>query len=144
MSRITTNVPSMLAQRVLAQQNRALATSLERLSTGLRINRGSDDPAGLIASENLRAEKAAISSAIGNAERAEQVINVAEGGLQEISDMLVELQSLVGKSANEAGITADVFEVLSAEKSAASRTSHGGAAPLRVREAIAAARERLT
>ena len=59
MSRINTNVPSMLAQRVLGNQNRALTTSLERLSTGLQINRGSDDPAGLIASENLRAEKAA-------------------------------------------------------------------------------------
>ena len=71
MSRINTNVPSLLARRVLGQQNRGLVTSLERLSTGLRINRGSDDPAGLIASENLRAEKKAINAAIGNAERAE-------------------------------------------------------------------------
>ena len=46
MSRIQTNVPSMLAQRVLAAQNKGLVTSLERLSTGLRINRGADDPAG--------------------------------------------------------------------------------------------------
>jgi len=105
MSRINTNVPSMLAQRVLGDQNKLLVKSLERLSTGLRINRGSDDPAGLIASENLRAEKAAIGSAIKNAERAEQVVNVAEGGLSEISNMLVELQGLVGASANEAGIT---------------------------------------
>jgi flagellin len=110
MSRINTNVSSMIAQRVLGHQNRALSTSLERLSTGVRINRGKDDPAGLIASENLRAEKAAISSAISNAERAEQVVNVAEGGLQEISDMLVELQSLVGQSANEAGVTAEELE----------------------------------
>ena len=74
MSRINTNVSSMLAQRTLAGQNRGLVTSLERLSTGLRINRGKDDPAGLIASENLRSEKAAISSAISNAQRAEQVV----------------------------------------------------------------------
>jgi len=105
MSRINTNVPSLLAQRVLGTQNKALVTSLERLSTGLRINRGADDPAGLIASENLRAEKAAISAAIGNAERAEQVVNVAEGGLQEISKMLVELQSIVGQTANDAGVS---------------------------------------
>ena len=110
MSRINTNVPSMLAQRILATQNRGLTTSLERLSTGLQINRGSDDPAGLIASENLRAEKVAVQSAIANAERAEQVVNVAEGGLQEISDMLVELQSLVGASANDAGITTEELE----------------------------------
>ncbi|MHC4320217.1 MAG: flagellin N-terminal helical domain-containing protein, partial [Planctomycetota bacterium] len=70
-----------------------------------RINRGKDDPAGLIASENLRAEKKAIDSAISNAERAEQVVNVAEGGLQEIANMLVELQSLVAASANEAGLS---------------------------------------
>ncbi len=105
MTQINTNTASMLAQRVLAMQNKSLTTSLERLSTGMRINRGKDDPAGLIASENLRAEKKAISSAIANAERAEQVINVAEGGLQEIQNLLVELQSLVSASANEAGLS---------------------------------------
>lgn len=106
MTRINTNVSSLLAQRVLAAQNRGLVTSLERLSTGLRINRGSDDPAGLIASESLRSEKASIAAAIGNAQRAEQVINVAEGGLQEINNLLVELQSLIAGSANDAGISA--------------------------------------
>ena len=105
MTIINTNIPSLLAQRVVRMQNKGLTTSLERLSTGLRINRGADNPAGLIASENLRAEKVALSAAIGNAERAEQVINVAEGGLQEISNLLVDLQSLVGQSANEAGIS---------------------------------------
>ena len=89
MSRINQNIPSLIAQRVLGGQNKGLANSLQRLSTGLRINRGADDPAGLIASENLRAEKAAIGSAIKNSERADQVVNVAEGGLQEVSNMLV-------------------------------------------------------
>lgn len=105
MSRINHNIPSILAQRVLGMQNNALNKSLERLSTGLRINRGSDDPAGLIASENLRSEKAAINAAITNAQRAEQVVNVAEGGLQEVSNLLVELQSLVSSTANEAGVS---------------------------------------
>ncbi len=105
MTSINTNVPSMIAQRVLAFQNKGLVTSLERLSTGLRINRGKDDPAGLIASENLRAGMRAIGAAINNAQRAEQVVNVAEGGLQEISNLIVELQSLVGASANEAGLS---------------------------------------
>ena len=106
MSRINQNVGSMVAQRVLSQQNMDLSKTLNRLSTGLRIVRGSDDPAGLIASENLRAEKVAINAAMSNAERAEQVVNVAEGGLQEISNMLVELQSLVTSTANEAGVSA--------------------------------------
>ena len=107
MSRINTNVQSLIGQRVLGQNNSTLNTSLERLSTGLRINRGKDDPAGLIASENLRSEKAAISAAIGNAERADQVVNIAEGGLQEINALLIEVQSLVGQSANDAGLSED-------------------------------------
>ena len=110
MSRINTNVNSLLGQRVLGQQNRSLNTSLERLSTGLRINRGADDPAGLIASENLRSQKASITAAIGNAERAEQVVNVAEGGLQEINNLLLEVQSLVGQSANDAGLSVEEKE----------------------------------
>ncbi|QDU72431.1 flagellin N-terminal helical domain-containing protein [Mucisphaera calidilacus] len=110
MSRINTNVNSLLAQRVVGQNNGLLNGSLERLSTGLRINRGSDDPAGLIASENLRSEKAAISAAIGNAERADQVVNIAEGGLQEINTLLLEVQSLVGSSANDAGLSTEERE----------------------------------
>ena len=89
MSRINTNVQSLIGQRVLGGNNKTLNTSLERLSTGLRINRGKDDPAGLIASENLRSEKASITAAIGNAERADQVVNIAEGGLQEINSLLI-------------------------------------------------------
>ena len=100
----------MLAQRNLSSQNVGLTKSLQRLSTGLRINRGADDPAGLIASENLRSETAAINSAITNAERAEQVMNVAEGGLQEVSNLLVELQSLVSATANEAGVSSEEKE----------------------------------
>ncbi|MFA9479680.1 flagellin [Phycisphaerales bacterium AB-hyl4] len=110
MSRINTNVGSMLAQRVMNQQNTSLNQSLERLSTGLRINRGGDDPAGLIASENLRSEQAALNAAISNAERADQVVNVAEGGLQEINAMLLEMQSLIGESANDAGLSREEKE----------------------------------
>ena len=105
MSRINTNVSSLLAQRILGQNNQNLTKSLERLSTGLSINRGADNPAGLIASENLRSEKASISAAIGNAERADQVVNIAEGGLQEINTLLLELQSLITSTANDAGLS---------------------------------------
>ena len=107
MSRINTNVNSLIAQRVLGQQNNQLNTSLERLSTGLAINRGADDPAGLIASEALRSEKAAISAAVSNSQRADQVVNIAEGGLQEVNSLLLELQSLVGGSANDAGLSTE-------------------------------------
>ncbi|MCA9281086.1 MAG: flagellin [Phycisphaeraceae bacterium] len=110
MSRINTNVSSLIAQRVLTNNNNNLGLSLERLSTGLRINRGKDDPAGLIASENLRAEKSAIGAAIKNAERADQVVNIAEGGLTEISGLLNELQGLITASANTAGLSSEEKE----------------------------------
>ena len=110
MSRINNNVSSLIAQRVLGQQNKGLSKSLERLSTGLRVNRGADDPAGLIASEKLRAEKTRISAALGNTERAEQVANIAEGGLQEISNLLAEVQGLVSQTASESGLSVEEKE----------------------------------
>jgi len=107
MSRINTNVSSLIAQRVLGQNNNALSTSLERLSTGLKINRGKDGPASLIASQNLRAEKVALGTAISNAERADQVVNIAEGGLDEVSGLLTELQALVTQTASDAGLSVE-------------------------------------
>jgi len=107
MSRINTNISSLTAQRVLGENNFKLSTALERLSTGLQISRGKDDPAGLIASENLRSELSALDAAVGNGTRADQVINIAEGGLQEISNSLTELQGLLTQSANAAGLSDD-------------------------------------
>lgn len=107
MSRINTNVPSLVAARILGNNNKAMNLALERLSTGLRINTGKDDPAGLIASEMLRGEITAIGAAIDNAERADNVVAVAEGGLQEVSALLIELESLVDRSANEAALSDD-------------------------------------
>ncbi len=105
MSRINTNISSLVAQRVLGGNNQQLGFSLERLSTGLRINRGKDDPAGLIASENLRSEITSLNAAIENSERADQVVNIAEGGLQEVSNLLTELQGLLTSSASSAGLS---------------------------------------
>ncbi|MGH7244007.1 MAG: flagellin [Phycisphaerales bacterium] len=106
MSRINSNVQSLIAQRVLQQNHLSLSTSLERLSTGLRISRGADDPAGLIASENLRSEIKSTNQAVSNANRADQVVNIAEGGLQEVSSLLTELQGLITGSSSTAGISA--------------------------------------
>jgi len=97
----------MITQRVLSTNNANLSTSLERLSTGLKVNRGKDDPAGLIASQNLITEQRGLSAAIGNAERADQVANIAEGGLQEVSGLLTELQGLITTTANKAGISSE-------------------------------------
>ena len=110
MSRINNNVNSMIAQRVLSQQNAGLSKTLERLSTGLKINRGGDGPAGLIASEQLRSEKVKLGAAISNAERADQIANIAEGGLQEVSSLLLEVQGLVAEVANETGMSTEEKE----------------------------------
>lgn len=110
MSRINTNINSLIAQRVLGQQQTSLTKTLERLSTGYRINRGADDPAGLIASEKLRSELAATEAALANAERADQVVNIAEGGLQEVGALLTELQSLVSQCASDAGLSIEEKE----------------------------------
>lgn len=105
MSRINTNTSSLLSQRILTQNQNSLTKTMERLSTGLKINRGADNPAGLIASEKLRSEMTSITAALGNAQRADQVVNIAEGGLQEVNALLLDVQSLVGESANDAGLS---------------------------------------
>ena len=105
MIHINTNISSMVAGRILNQQDSDLNQSLRRLGTGLRINSGKDDPAGLIASETLRAEKRAIGAAISNISRANNVVSSAEGGLDEISKLLLELEELIDKSSNEAGLS---------------------------------------
>ncbi|MGN6627694.1 MAG: flagellin N-terminal helical domain-containing protein [Tepidisphaeraceae bacterium] len=107
MSRINTNVSSLIARTALNNNNNQLNTSLERLSTGLKINSGKDNPAGLIASESLKGESAGITQAIDNAQRADNVISTAEGGLGEVSSLITQLQGLVNESANSGGLSGD-------------------------------------
>jgi flagellin len=107
MSSINTNVQSMVAARYYKLQNMSLNQSLTHLSTGLKINKGADDPAGLIASESLRADKAAIGAAQYNITRAKNVVSVAESGLGEINRLMTELESLLDRSANKAGLSDD-------------------------------------
>ena len=110
MARINTNVPSLIAQNNLSRSNTDLSTRLQRLSTGLRINRGADDPAGLIVSERLRSEMKGIGQAIENSERASSVIATTEGYLAEVADLLNSIKSLVVNSANTGGISEQEIE----------------------------------
>src|SRR3954452_14567759 len=105
MSRINTNVSSLIAQRVLGKNNQQLNQSLQRLSTGLKINSGADDPAGLIASENLKSEQLGITQAIDNANRGNNIVGTAEGGVGEVRNLLTQLQSVVSATANAGGLT---------------------------------------
>lgn len=104
MSRIITNIPSLQAIHRLARNQQDLSIRLNRLSTGLRINRGADDPAGLIASERLRSEIRTLQQAVENSTRASNVIATAEGALNEASALLLDLQALVLETANDSGL----------------------------------------
>ncbi len=104
MTRINTNVSSLVARNTLGRSNAALEQALTRLSTGLRINTGKDDPAGLIASENLRSDITAVKRAISNTDRANQVIATADSALGQVSSLLNDIRGLVTESAN-AGVT---------------------------------------
>ena len=110
MSRINTNITSLRAINSLDATNADMYVRLGRLSTGLRINAAKDDPAGLIASETLRSEMASIDQAINNSERAGSVISTAEGALNEVSALLLDIKSLITNSANEGGIAPEEIE----------------------------------
>src|SRR5688572_30788081 len=110
MSRINTNVPSLVAQHSLARSNSDLQVSLQRLSTGLRINTGKDDPAGLIASENLRRDITAVNEAISNSQRAAELIATADSALGEVSRLLTDIRSLVTEAANAGALSNDQID----------------------------------
>ena len=107
MTRINTNVSSLNAQKTLARSNAQLQESLTRLSTGLRINSGKDDPAGLIASETLRADIVSTQVAITNSERANQMIATADSALGQVSSLLNDIRGLVSEAANEGAISVE-------------------------------------
>lgn len=110
MARINTNISSMLAQRNLARTSDDLAMRLQRLSTGLRINRGADDPAGLIVSERLRSEIKGITQAIANSQRASSVIATTEGYLAEAADLLISIKALIVGAANTGAVSREEIE----------------------------------
>ena len=100
MSRINTNVASLIAQNNLQRANQDLTVSLQRLSTGLAISRGADNPAGLLVSARLRTEISGITQAIDNAERASNVIATTEAALNEVSHLLASIKGLAVEAAN--------------------------------------------
>ena len=97
--RIFNNIPSLNAQRILGVINDRLARSVERISSGIRINRGSDDAAGLAISEALRSDIRALRQAVRNANDGISLINVTEGALNEQSGILIRLRELASQAA---------------------------------------------
>ncbi|MFG0264129.1 MAG: flagellin [Rhodopirellula sp. JB055] len=107
MTRINTNVSSLVAQNRLASSNQDLQQSLTRLSTGLRINRASDNPAGLLAGETLRSEITGLTKAISSTTRASQIISTVDSALGQVSNLLNDVRGLVVEAANTGGISND-------------------------------------
>ncbi|MGB7323497.1 MAG: flagellin [Rubripirellula sp.] len=105
MTRINTNVSSLVAQNRLSSSNSDLNSALTRLSTGLRINSGADDPAGLIASESLRSEINGLGKAISNTERASQIISTADSALGQVSNLLNDVRGLAVEAANSGALS---------------------------------------
>ncbi len=104
-SSVNTNVPGIAAAANVGRAGQTVAGSLLRLATGERINRGADDPAGLIASENLRAALVSLDSEVNTIDRADAVANVADGALGQISDLLTDAKSRAVANANTAGLS---------------------------------------
>ena len=97
--RIFNNIASINAQRLLGANNDRLSNSVERISSGLRINRASDDAAGLAISEGLRSDIRALRQAGRNANDGVSLLNITEGALNEQGGMLIRLRELASQAA---------------------------------------------
>jgi flagellin len=98
--RVNNNIAAINSRRQLNANNRDLSTRLERLSSGLRINRAADDAAGLSVREGMRAEISGLKMNVLNAEQGSNLLQVAEGSLNEINAMLIRMRELAVQSAS--------------------------------------------
>lgn len=105
--RINTNIASLNAQRNLSVTNQSLNKTLERLSSGLRINRAADDAAGLAVSEKLRTQIRGFSQGIANAQDAVNLIATAESGIDQTSSILQRIRELALQSASDTLVNSD-------------------------------------
>lgn len=99
--RIRTNLDSLVAQRRLGESRKAQGESLEKLSSGLRINKSADDAAGLAVSERIRATTAGLGVAKRNASDGISYVQVAEGGLNEVTNIVIRMRELSTQAASD-------------------------------------------
>jgi flagellin len=136
--RINTNTSALNAHRWLSTSDTALASSIEKLSSGYRINVAADDPAGLVISESLRAQVSGLGVALRNTEQSINVIKTAEAAMQEVHNLLRSMRDLALHAANTGAsgtteIAADQAQIDSAIDSLdriASQTQFGSIALL--------------
>ena len=103
---INTNIVSMTAQRYLNSNSSALQSTMEKLSSGYRINRAGDDAAGLQLSENLRAQIRGSQKALANTQDGINVLNMSDGALQTVTDNLQRIRELAVQASNDTYNTA--------------------------------------
>lgn len=134
--RINTNVAALNARRLLGNSTQSQQNSLERLSSGSRINKSGDDAAGLAISENLRAQIRGLRQAKRNASDGISLVQVTEGGLNEVSNILIRLRELAVQAASdtigdtERSFTDREFQSLKAEVQRISETTNFNGIPL--------------
>ena len=118
---VNTNISSLTAQRALVQADKSLATSMERLSTGLRINTAGDDAAGLAVAERMTSQIGALNQAVRNANSGITLASTVDGALVEVADMLQRARELSVQassatvSSSERGFLQDEVTQLMAE-----------------------------
>ena len=100
--RVNSNIPAINSHRNLLINNTEQAKVMERLSSGLKINRGADGPAALVISERLRSQTAGLEQAIDNSEAGISLVQTAEAALDEVSASLINARQLAVHAANEA------------------------------------------
>jgi len=115
MSVINTNISGMVGLNNLRLTNLGLKTSLERLSSGLKINSAADDPSGLAIAKGMEAQIGGIETAIQNCEDGINLIETADGALSETHDILMRMRDLAVRAANEATLTSDDLARLDSE-----------------------------
>ncbi len=113
--RINHNLAALNAHRNLVNTNNALQKSMQKLSSGYRINQGADNPAGLVISEQFRAQIAGLNRAIDNSEGSISMVQTAEGALNEINNLLISMRELAIHAANEGFNDADQLAADQAE-----------------------------
>ncbi len=116
---LNTNIPAMNTRRNLLLQNKRVGKSMEKLSSGLRINRAADDAAGMTIAENLRAQVIGLSRAVANSQDAISLMQVAEGALGEQHNVLQRMRYLAVQSANgtltsrdRKALQAEIFQLI--------------------------------
>lgn len=112
---VVNNIAALQGQHNLSRTSTNLAKSLERLSSGLKINRGADAPAGLVISEQQRAQISGLTTAIDNTSKAVSMVQTAEGALTEINSLLVKMRGLALDSANTAVMDSNTYAANQAE-----------------------------